>query len=156
MTTARTDLGESLPALIRKRRRDAQLWGKRRGLTQAEAAARVDISPVWWRQIETRYTSSADPATIASMCASLHISPAEIRECAYREEDAHVRYGYLAIADMLETDQVWQVDGQPPGTEEAIRAAPGLKPEEADLLIDALHQIRRHGEPLGRDIWRRE
>jgi transcriptional regulator with XRE-family HTH domain len=48
-----TDIGPRLRALIIHARKDPGQWGKSKGLSQAELAAKAGTSQVWLRQIET-------------------------------------------------------------------------------------------------------
>lgn len=163
-----TLLRKNLRTLIRDHREDPARWGKPRGLTQKEAASKIGISPVWWRQIESIKSGAptASAATLASMCHMLGITSAELR-----------KRGYSDVAHILD---IRYQNGQPdfdavklsPDTELFLRKVPGLTKDEqetliaalrtmryapedeADALVTALRGLRHAREPLGPDIWR--
>jgi transcriptional regulator with XRE-family HTH domain len=146
--------GKRLRDVIKSARKDPQRWGKRGGLTQTEAAAKVGISHVWWRQIETGYTDKANPYTIGDMCTMLGISIAQVRSL-----------GEKTVADAMEGVDMVRTNTIPnhiineratqEQTEAHIRATPGLSEKEAEGLIELIRMSRGREEPLGRDIWQR-
>jgi transcriptional regulator with XRE-family HTH domain len=142
------ELGSDLRNLIRRFRRDPDRWGTKRGLSQAQAAAKIGISQVWWRQIENGYTPSASATTLADMCFMLGIETALIRALGYVDVaeamDAIVMARHSALVE----------HARPRDPEAHIMATPGLDDEEIDVLIQTLRVMRRT-EPLGPDVWHR-
>lgn len=147
--SAPVEPGTDLRALIRAGRKDPSRWGKPRGLSQAEAAAKVGISQVWWRQIETGYTPTAAADTLAAMCDMLDIDQRLIRGL-----------GYPDVADAMDAIEIRRSNSIPArmvdagSAEDHIRSTPGLDKREADTLVNVLRAMRGREEPFGKDMWR--
>ena len=159
MTTAPIEIGSDLRNLILRYRRDHTRWpGTKKGLSQAEAAERANISTAWWRQIENGYVDSAGAVTLADMCNVLGIEVEIIRMLGYVQiadaMDASVIEAHESIPDHI-IDSKARLRRLDPSPEAHIKATPGLDDTTIELLLDTLHQVRRRGEPLGADIWRR-
>lgn len=150
-----TEIGSELRALIIRARKDPSRWtGKRKGLSQQELAdlvtrtTGVTLSQVWLRQIETGYTQTAKADTLANILATLRIDPLLVR-----------KIGYGDVADSMEATIMLASNVIPARlaatTEQYLMETPGLTEDEKDMLVEALHEIRRE-EPIGRDLWRRK
>lgn len=142
-----TEIGPKLRALIIHARKDPSKWGKRKGLSQAELAAKAGTSQVWLRQIETGYTQTAKADTLGNICYVLGIDPDMIRGVGYPE-----------VADSMEASMMLQEHTLPEhsdheSAERYVRGTPGLTDDQKALLVDALRMIRQQ-EPLGQDLWR--
>lgn len=147
-------VGPELRDAIKAAREDTKRWGTGKKLTQAEAALRIGKSQVWWRQIETGYTRNADPATVATMCEMLGISPAMVRGLG-EPLIADIMEGFEMVREDAIPDRVINARARREDTEDHIRRVPGLDMKEADTLIQILRTVRGHEEPFGKDLWRR-
>lgn len=141
-----TEIGPKLRALIVHARKDPK-WGKPKGLSQQELAAKAGTSQVWLRQIETGYTNTAKADTLGNICYVLGIDPDLIRAI-----------GYPDVADSIEASRMLTEHTLPEHSDHEpaelhIRGTPGLTEREKALLVDALHAIRQQ-EPIGQDLWR--
>lgn len=146
--------GEMLRALIVSARKDPGRWpGFPKGLTQAQLAQRAGISQVYLRQIENAHGSAAtsvSASTLAALCAECSVDPVLIRALGFADVADQ-----MDAAMMLKTNEIPdEVINDAPGTEEYLRATPGLTPEQAELLVDVVRQLGRT-EPLGTEIWTR-
>lgn len=150
-----TDIGADLRSLIKRARRDPERWGKPRGLSQAELAAKVGMSQVWLRQIETGYTPTAKADTLGNIMYVLDVSPDLLRTLGYGDVadavDANIMLKENAIPDHI----INNMDRRYKIAETHIKEIPGITREEKEFLIDALHELRGE-EPLGHDMWRRK
>lgn len=148
-----TDIRPDLRALIIRARKDPERWGKARGLSQAELALKAGTSQVWLRQIETGYTKSAKADTLGNICYVLGIDPVIVRLRGY-EDVADAIDACIMLRENAIPDHLIDNDPHPRSAEDHIRRTPGTTEQEKNLLVDALHAIRRQ-EPLGQELWRR-
>lgn len=135
-----TEVGADLRALIIRARRDPERWGKPRGLSQAELAARAGTSEVWLRQIETGQASSASADTLGCICYELGIDSLILHALGYADVagaiDASVMLKESAIPEHL-TEAVRVIS-----PEEHIRGTPGISARGKRRLVEVLHEIQ--------------
>jgi len=81
-----------LQMLLHAARTSPERWGQKKGLTIEEAAERIGISKVLYRNLETGYTPSTQLSTLANICESLGVDP-----------DVLSKYGYEQVANELRT-----------------------------------------------------
>ena len=148
-----TEVRPDLRALIIRARKNPERWGKKKGLSQDEAARRAGTSQVWLRQIETGYTRTAKADTLGSIAFTLGIPSRVIRALGYQDvADA------IDAAELLtELDPGERMPPYPQETEAEthLNLTPGLTDDEKQQLVDALRELR-HLEPLGQELWRRK
>lgn len=148
-----TEIGADLRALIIKARKDPERWGKPRGLSQTELAAKAGISPVWLRQIETGYTPTAKADTLGTIMYVLEVRPDLLRTLGYPDVAASVEAEWMLHENAIPDHVINNTNRRAQETEEYLREAPGLTRKEREFLVQALRDLRRE-EPLGKDMWR--
>lgn len=145
-----TEVRPDLRALIIRARKDPDRWGKKKGLSQDEAATRAGTSQVWLRQIETGYTRTAKADTLGNIAVALGIQSRIIRAL-----------GYSDVADAVDAAELLKElspEERMPDLMEAeqhLQTTPGLTIEEKRQLVEALRDLR-HSEPIGQELWRRK
>jgi hypothetical protein len=113
MAMQRVEITRPLRRLIR----DA-----RGGMTRQDAAAKTELSVIWWRQVENGPAEYATARTLARMCAAVGVAPARLRAI-----------GHEHVADLVEA----KADGASPqeDLEAHIMATPGLSDAQRWALV---------------------
>jgi transcriptional regulator with XRE-family HTH domain len=148
-----TEVRPDLRALIIRARKDPTRWGKKKGLSQDEAASKAGTSQVWLRQIETGYTRTAKADTLGSISLALGVPSRVIRSLGYH--DVADSMDAAELLTELSPEERMPVPAQEDEAEQHLNVTPGLTDDEKQQLVAALRDIR-HLEPLGRDIWRKK
>lgn len=126
-------INEDLRTVLRVVRTSPERWGRPKGLTQDEAAARVGISKVLYRNLENGYTPSTKSSTLVDICESLGVDPDVLSTFGYETVAQELRLRVLLGNTMfLDLDKL------------SI-----LTPEEEAMLMPILDKLARPFERKG-------
>lgn len=124
-------LSDGLRLVLHTVRTSPERWGGAKGLTVEEAAGRIGISKVLYRNLESGYTPSTQLSTLVTICESLGVDP-EILSF----------YGYEQVADEL---RMRVIMGKTMFLD--LGKLSVLTPEEVDALLPILDKLAR---PVGK------
>jgi transcriptional regulator with XRE-family HTH domain len=103
-----------------------QMWRRRSGLTQAEAASRAGIDPSWWKKLENGSRVRTQDETLALMLHAVGVTPGDLDGL------------YPGIRERLQVLPTWQPDA----AEAHILATPGTTTAEKEALVACLRKMR--------------